>query len=87
MTAIRVTVVGGECPARRHKVGDVFVVEETTPAGMCLGAWNAIAPYVMALRFGTNFPWEPEQGFARVHCPDPKGITFELRRVEKEKES
>ena len=79
---IRITITGGQCQGRFHEVGDALTVEQTTPAGMCLGAWNAIAPYVTALRFGANFPWEQEAGVATIHCPDPKGITLELRRIE-----
>jgi uncharacterized repeat protein (TIGR04076 family) len=47
-----------------------------------MGAWNAIAPYISTLRYGGNFPWEEEEGVATIHCPDPKGITLELRRFE-----
>jgi len=78
---INITIINGVCQGDHHKVGQEFIVEHTTPAGMCLDAWNAIAPYVSALRFGGNFPWEKEEGVATIHCPDPKGITLELRRV------
>ena len=79
---IRITIKEGQCSGKIHKVGDTFTVEHTTPAGMCMGAWNAIAPYVTTLRCGGNFPWEKQKGVATIHCPDPKGITLELRRVE-----
>ena len=79
---IRVTVKDGKCAGRTHEVGQVFTVEHTTPGGMCLGAWNAIAPYLTTLRYGGNFPWEKEDGVAVIHCPDPSGITLELRRIE-----
>ncbi len=36
--SIRITVTGGQCQGGFHKVGDVLVVEATTPQGMCLGA-------------------------------------------------
>lgn len=79
---IYIRVKEGECQGGTHKVGQIFTVEHTTPAGMCLGAWNAIAPYLTALRCGASFPWEKEQGMATIHCPDPRGITLELRREE-----
>jgi len=79
---ILITVKDGECQGGVHKVGQVITFESTTPEGMCTGAWNAIAPYLLTLRFGGNFPWEEEKGVATIHCPDPKGITLELRRVE-----
>ncbi|MBN1350231.1 TIGR04076 family protein [candidate division KSB1 bacterium] len=80
--AVRITVVDGVCQDNYHQIGREFIVNEATPAGMCLGAWQAIAPYLTALRYGGNFPWESEKGVAVVHCPDPNGITFELRRIE-----
>ena len=81
---IRVTVKGGKCQGKIHEPGQMFTVERTTPPGMCLGAWNAIAPYVATLLFGGNFPWEEEMGVATIHCPDPEGITLELKRIEEE---
>jgi uncharacterized repeat protein (TIGR04076 family) len=48
---------------------------------MCLGAWNAITPYINTLLFGGNFPWEDEECYTLVHCPDPKGINLELKRI------
>ncbi len=79
---IRITIKGGKCQGHNNKIGQVFMVENTTPAGICLGAWNSISPYVTALRFGADFPWEKEKGYALVHCPDPKGITLELKRID-----
>ena len=79
---IRIVVKDGECQGGHHTVGEVFEVERTTPGGMCLSAWDVLAPYVTALRCGANFPWEQERGYALSHCPDPNGITLELRRIE-----
>ena len=78
--SIIITVKDGVCQGGFHQVGQVITVERTTPGGMCMGAWNSIAPYLTALRMGANFPWEKEEGVAIIHCPDPKGITLELRR-------
>lgn len=78
---VLVTVTGGTCQGGTHKVGQSLTIGWTTPEGMCLGAWNAIAPCVLTLLCGGNFPWEKEAGVATIHCPDPKGITFELRRI------
>lgn len=80
--AIRVTVKGGRCQGEYHKIGDEFIVKDFTPDGMCTDAWNAIAPYAMTLRCGGNFAWEKEKGAVTIHCPDPKGITLELRRID-----
>ncbi|MDY6844664.1 MAG: TIGR04076 family protein [Thermodesulfobacteriota bacterium] len=78
---IRIVVTDGECQGKFHKIGQEFIVEHTTPAGMCIGAWNAVAPYVTTLRCGGDFPWEKEKGVATIHCPDPKGITLRLQRT------
>ena len=77
---VKITITKGKCQGDFHKIGDEFIVEHMTPE-MCLGAWNAIAPYVTTLLFGGNFPWEKEEGIAKIHCPDPKGIVIELRRI------
>ena len=79
---IRVTVTRGKCQGGIHKVGESFSVEWTTPGGICLGAWDALSPHVITLLCGGNFPWEEQAGFTTIHCPDPKGITFELQRIE-----
>ena len=80
--AVRITIKSGKCQGNIHEIGEEFVVESTTPGGMCLGAWDAISPYVTTLLYGGDFPWEKEKGLATIHCPDPKGITIELRRTE-----
>ena len=58
--SIIITVKDGVCQGGFHQVGQVITVERTTPGGICLGAWNAIAPYLTALRHGANFHWEKE---------------------------
>ncbi len=80
--AVRITVIKGKCQGNHHQTGHEFVVDQTTPEGMCLGAWDAVSPYVMTLLFGGNFPWEKEKGRAVIHCPDPKGITLEILRID-----
>ncbi|MFC1600834.1 TIGR04076 family protein [Candidatus Sumerlaeota bacterium] len=79
---VKITVTSGRCDGGYHGIGTEFIVKSTTPGGMCLGAWNSIAPYVTALRHGADFPWEKEKGVATIKCPDPEGITLELRRIE-----
>ncbi len=78
---VRITIKDGKCQGGINKVGQEFVVEGTTPEGMCLGAWDTISSYVITLLYGGNFPWEKEDGYALIHCPDPKGIIIELKRI------
>jgi uncharacterized repeat protein (TIGR04076 family) len=72
----------GTCQAG-HKVGNEFVIGQTTPEGMCSWAFVAVFPYAEALEFGGAFPWESRPDRARVACTDPDNpVIFELRRVE-----
>ena len=77
---VQITVIKGVCQGGVHQVGDDFTVDWTTPKGMCLGAWSAIAPYVTALLCGGDVAWSEEKGVMTLHCVDPDGITLELRR-------
>jgi uncharacterized repeat protein (TIGR04076 family) len=77
---VEITITKGKCQGGYHKIGDKFIVDHLTPT-MCLGAWNAIAPYVTTLLCDGNFPWEKEKGMGTIHCPDPKGITIEIKRI------
>jgi len=81
---VRIVVTGGKCQGGIHPVGQEFTVEGATPRGMRADAWNAIAPYVMTLRHGGNFPWADREGMVEIHCPNPKGMTILLERVEPE---
>jgi uncharacterized repeat protein (TIGR04076 family) len=80
--AIRITLKSQlkGCP-NGHAVGDEWIVDGKTPEGMCLSAFHSISPFLMTLRFGGSFPWEPE-GEATVCCPDPQVVNvFRLERV------
>ena len=81
---VRITVKSGTCSGAIHAPGQEFEVDETTPAGICLGAWESISASVNTLLYGGNFPWEKEKGVATVHCPDPDGIILEIKRVASE---
>ncbi|HEX9051222.1 MAG TPA: TIGR04076 family protein [Anaeromyxobacter sp.] len=80
--AIRITLQSQlkRCP-NGHVVGDTWIVEGKTPAGMCLSAFHSLSPFLMALRFGGDFPWE-EAGEATVCCPDPEVVNvFRIERI------
>jgi len=61
---IRVTVIDGVCQGGVHKVGDTFVFRDTTPEGVCVDAFAAIAPYAMTLGCGGEFSWAKKKGTA-----------------------
>ncbi len=76
----RVISQKGTCAAG-HRVGDEFVIEEKSLAGMCSWAFYTLFPFANVLRFGGSFPWESDQDVTTVACPDPQNpVVFELRR-------
>jgi uncharacterized repeat protein (TIGR04076 family) len=80
---VEVTIVsiGGECPAG-HKVGESWLIGNTTPGGMCSGAYDTIAPYIRTLRAGGEFSWADSKDVVRLACPDPDiPVVLELRRI------
>lgn len=80
---VRMTIVAidGSCP-NGHRVGEQYLVEGTTPAGICMGSFTACAPYLTALRFGASFPWEPEEGVITIGCPDHiNQVVWKLERL------
>ena len=67
-----------------HKVGDEWVIGTTTPAGICLSAFQAMLPDVRVLMFGGSFPWQNDPDISVIPCPDTKNpVIFELRRLPK----
>jgi uncharacterized repeat protein (TIGR04076 family) len=71
----------GNC-VNGHKVGDEFVISRTTPAGICLPAFNSFFPDMRALMFGGRLPWSEDPDAVTVACPDAENpVVFELRRI------
>ena len=65
------------------KVGDEFLIGQTTPSGMCAWAFCALWPFATVLQAGASFPWEGVGDKATVACPDPDNpVVFELRRCQ-----
>jgi len=58
---VEITVSRGKCQGKYHHIGQKFTVDGQTHSGMCIGAWDAISPYVVTLLYGGNFPWENEK--------------------------
>lgn len=80
---IKITVesVKGQCPLG-NRPGDEFVVDDTTPAGMCLGAFSALLPAVQAMMYGGSFPWESNPDVAHIGCPDYiNQVVYRLERT------
>ena len=77
----------GVCP-RGIKVGDEFIYEgDNLPVLACPDALYTLWPWMAALRYGGNNPWETEpngfRGFFRVCCQDPDNpVVFKLIRID-----
>ena len=79
---VELKVVSGKCADGSMKIGDTYLIEDKTPEGICIGAFSAVLPYLLTLRYGGNSPWEKEEGFGVISCPDPvAGIKMEIRRI------
>jgi uncharacterized repeat protein (TIGR04076 family) len=66
-----------------HTVGQKFDLTDGTPAGICPSAMHSVYPYILALRWGADFPWEKEKGVARIACPDPDNpLVMKITREE-----
>jgi uncharacterized repeat protein (TIGR04076 family) len=79
--SVRVISQKGTCEAG-HKVGDEWVVGDTTPEGICLYAFGSLLPFITPLMFGCAFPWEKDPDKTTVACPDPDNpVVFEIRRL------
>lgn len=77
---IRMVEQHEEC---KHKVGDVFVYDNPyqKPTGVCTALLHVLDLYTWRVALG--FPsWNPEDRKAhRLHCPDPKGTVWEMRKI------
>ena len=80
---IKVTVdsVADKCPLG-SRPGKEFIIERTTPEGLCLSAFHAITPAIQVLRYGGSFPWEKNPDEAYICCPDHINRTvFKIERA------
>mgnify|MGYP000128504820 FL=1 len=65
------------------QAGDEWLVDGTTPGGICMGSFGSCLPYLTALRFGASFPWEKREGTITLGCPDHiNQVVWKLDRLE-----
>ena len=76
------SVTKNSCPLGQ-KVGDKWLVEKgKTPGGMCVSAYNAVAPDIWLFSLGGEHPWDKDKDITEVVCPDPNvGLVFEVKRL------
>jgi uncharacterized repeat protein (TIGR04076 family) len=80
---IEITVVSqkGTCGAG-HKVGDKWIISNSTPAGICLSAFPRMQSSIDVLKYGGTFPWTKDPDISESICPDPGNpVVFRLRRI------
>ena len=79
---IEITMVekNEEC---RHNLGDTFIYENPykKPEGVCGALLHVLDLYIWRVAFG--FPsWNSgNRRVFRLHCPDPKGTVWEMRKI------
>jgi uncharacterized repeat protein (TIGR04076 family) len=77
---VKVISQEGRCGAG-HKVGDEWILEGKSPAGMCMNALIGLYPHARALMLGGQFPWGPDPNTIRHACPDSRNpLVFEIKR-------
>lgn len=78
---IRCVEKNEEC---KHNVGDSFIYENPykRPQGVCEALLHVLDLYVWRVALG--FPsWNSEnRKIFKLHCPDPRGTVWEMRKVE-----
>ncbi len=73
--------VKGECPLG-NRVGDAFIINDTTPQGMCLGAFTSLLPAAQVMMYGGSFPWEDDPDVAHIGCPDHVNqVVYRLEKI------
>ena len=78
---MRIVEIKKKCP-HGHQVGEDWVVDGTTPGGICMGSFGSCLPNLTALRFGASFPWAPEEGTITIGCPDHiNQVVWRLERI------
>ena len=81
--AVKVISRNGICRAE-HKVGDEWILGQTTPQGLCVSALNSMLPMARVLRYGGSFPYGGGPDVVTIACPNPENLTvYELRRLYK----
>ncbi len=83
MSQVKVKVVyqKGVC-SWGHKLGDEWVVGNTTPAGICNATYAMLYPHIHGLQQGGQYEYPKSSGVSRFGCPDAWNVVvFELSVV------
>lgn len=68
----------------KHNLGDIFILENpySRPENLCNALLHVLNLYTWRVTFG--FPsWNDEnRRIFKLHCPDPKGTVWEMKKIE-----
>jgi uncharacterized repeat protein (TIGR04076 family) len=68
----------------KHNLGDIFILENpySRPENLCNALLHVLNLYTWRVAFG--FPsWNGDnRRIFKLHCPDPKGTVWEMRKIE-----
>jgi uncharacterized repeat protein (TIGR04076 family) len=67
----------------KHAIGDAFLYENPykRPAGVCEALLHVLDLYIWRVAFGSP-SWNSEnRTLFKVHCPDPKGTVWEMKKI------
>jgi uncharacterized repeat protein (TIGR04076 family) len=82
---IEISVISqkGQC-STGHKVGDHWIIRDTTPAGICLSAYPLMERAIEVMKYGGAYPWSKDPNIDITVCPDPQNpVVFQLKRIVK----
>ena len=67
----------------KHSVGDSFIYENPykKPDGVCTALLHVLDLYIWRVSLG--FPsWNEDDHYVyKIHCPDPKGTVWEMKKL------
>ena len=67
----------------KHNLGDTFIYENPyqKPLGVCNALLHVLDLYIWRVALG--FPSWNEEDYQvhKIHCPDPKGTVWEIRKI------
>ncbi|MBI4334155.1 MAG: TIGR04076 family protein [Chloroflexi bacterium] len=75
-------VTNGVC-SNAMRPGKSWIMDDKTPGGMCLSAFNALLPYMRVLQFGGRFHFHKDPDAPlEFACPDHNRLViFEVKRL------
>ena len=71
-----------------HKEGDEWIFGDTSPAGLCLGAFGALLPFIRILIAGGHYEFPVGSGVVQLCCTDPfNPVIFELTTIPEDEQA